>query len=84
LGAVEGETQVRRIGERRFRLHRVARRLKPRPETMPYYLHSGRSTYEQAAGWYFTPAGAEHPAWLADNAVDAEIRLRGLVERQEA
>jgi hypothetical protein len=76
-----GQTQ-RRLGERRFRLHREAKKLDPRPEVLPYYLHGARSKHERAPGWYVHLAGHEFPYYLADNSVDAEIELRAIRERE--
>jgi hypothetical protein len=74
--------QTQRLGERRFRLHREAKRLDPRPEVLPYYLHGARSAHERAPGWYVHLAGHAFPLYLADNSVDAELELREIRRRQ--
>jgi hypothetical protein len=48
-------------------------------EQVPYYLHSPRGAGEPAPGWYWRPAGAQHPAYLAANHMDAYVKLHGLV-----
>lgn len=46
----------------------------------PYYLHSSRGPSEPAPGWYWRPAGAQHPVYLAANYLDAYVKLRGLLD----
>lgn len=71
------------FGERKKRLHRTAARLRPRPEAMPYYLQRPQGRQEPAPGWYMIPADAEHPTYLGYGAIDAELTLREMLERQE-
>jgi hypothetical protein len=68
--------------ERRDRLRRLARPLKP--AVAPYYLHRPLSESEPAPGWYWTPAGLEHPVYLGYSVVDAEISLRRALALEEA
>jgi hypothetical protein len=68
--------------ERRDRLRRLARPLRPALE--PYYLHRPLGDAEPAPGWYWVPRGAEHPSYLGFSAVDAEINLRRHLELEEA
>jgi hypothetical protein len=73
------------LGERRKRLIRLAQLLERPPERPPYYLSRGSvSTPEPAAGWYIVLAGAELPTYLGQGAIDAEVSLRRLIDRQEA
>jgi hypothetical protein len=72
-----------RIGERRRRLHRAARRLDPVPERLPYYIQLPPGPDgEKAPGWYMRDAelGAA-PFYLGANAFTAELAL---VQRAEA
>ena len=64
-----------RIGERRYRLHRVARRLEPRPEQLPYYISLPPGPHdEKAAGWYMVDAEFGS-LFLGANAFTAELDL---------
>lgn len=64
------------LGERKSRLHALARRLPGAPEVMPYYVRRSLSEQEPAPGWYMVPAGLEHPVYLGYGAVDAELSIR--------
>lgn len=73
------------LGERKKRLHRVSQLLEETPARRPYYLSRGSvSTPEPAPGWYIVLAGAELPTYLGQGAIDAEVSLRRLIDRQEA
>lgn len=48
----------------------------------PYYLHTPRGDAEPAPGWYWRPAGAQHPAYLSHNHYDAYVKLRRLLDEQ--
>jgi hypothetical protein len=70
-----------RAGNRR--LNRAARPL--RPATAPYYMSMPRPGIERSGpGWYWTPASADAPEYLAYNSVDAELRLRELAAALDA
>jgi hypothetical protein len=53
-------------------------------DTHPYYLHNPRGHAEPAPGWYWTPAGAAHPAYLGHNSYAAHARLTELLRAARA
>jgi hypothetical protein len=55
-------------------LRRLAEPLEPRG--YPYYLHVPRDAAQPAPGWYWIPAGSEHPEYLGASFYDAENALR--------
>lgn len=68
--------------ERRDRLRRLARPLRPAQE--PYHLQRPLSAAEPAPGWYWIPRGLEQPVYLGFSAVDAEVTIRRQLELAEA
>lgn len=68
-------------GSRGDQLRSLALRL--RADELPYYLHRPRKVAEPAPGWYWRPAGAEHPQYLAYNSWDAYAKLRKLLDEQQ-
>lgn len=63
------------------RLARLAAGLQPAER--PYYIASADRRH-MAVGWYWRPAGVEHPAFLGHNHVVAEMTLHKLLDRLEA
>lgn len=62
-----------------LRLKRAARPLEPARD--PFYVHNPVGARVPAGpGWYWTPAGAQAPEYLGHNSIEAEIRLRALVD----
>lgn len=53
-------------------------------ERSPYYLHRPRGTGEPAPGWYWQPAGAEHPQYIAASFPEAYVKLREQLDAHEA
>lgn len=51
-----------------------------KPAQLPYYVDSADFVH-LAIGWYWRPAGVEHPAFLGHNHIVAEMTLRRLLER---
>lgn len=65
---------------RSARLHRFARRLRPIPTALPYYLHTPRGPAERAPGWYMVPgSGIDHPIYLGADAYEAETMIRDML-----
>jgi hypothetical protein len=65
-------------GEQRSRLHRRARRLRPHPRKLPYYLHTpnpANPTQEPAPGWYIVLGSMDAPTYLGASAFEAETAL---------
>jgi hypothetical protein len=69
-------------GTRGDQLRSLAIRLQA--DVAPYYLHRPRKHSEPAPGWYWQPAGAGHPHYLAANSWDAYAKLRRLLDEQSA
>jgi hypothetical protein len=65
-------------GTRADLLGGLARRLGA--EEVPYYLHNPRAPSEPAPGWYWRPAGATHPQYLAHGYLAAHYALTRLYE----
>jgi hypothetical protein len=59
------------------RLRRLSEPLKP--VRAPYYVNTFTPGHSHGYGWYWQPAGAERPVWLAVNHVHAEIALLSLL-----
>jgi hypothetical protein len=71
-------------GERRKRLHRIARQLDPRPAKLPYYVMDPMPWEpENARAWWMVDAKG-HLLCLGTNAVRAEIYLVELLRAQHA
>ena len=66
--------------ERRDRLGKLAQRIGCAEP--PYYLYAPRRPSEPAPGWYWVAAGDRHPSYLGYSSVDAEIKLRALLDRE--
>jgi hypothetical protein len=63
------------------RLGRLAEPLQPNKP--PYHVAAVRKGHP-APGWYWMPAGVEHPAYLGFNHIHAEMTLLQLLDRQDA